>query len=395
MKQTYYLDYNATTPVAPEVWQQMEPLLREQYGNPSSVHHSGKAASKVVRQARVKVAELLGADEREIIFTSCGSESNNAAIRSALATNPGKKQIVTSRVEHSSVKKLGKYLTEEGYEFYEVGVTAQGFLNIDELRHVVSEKTAIVSLMLANNETGVFFPVNEIGGFLKEKGIMFHVDGVQAVGKHPLNLKESPVDFFSASAHKLYGPKGIGCLYVKKNTPFRPFIAGGSQERGRRAGTENVAGIAGFGAACELALKDLPEEIQRLKSLRRYFEDTLMKGPHGIVVNGDLNRRLPTTSNLRFPGVDGESLLMALDQKGICISSGSACTSGSTEPSHVLKAMGLTDDESKSSVRFSFGRYTTEETIREVLVILQDTLGALKESSKRNRLMEPRPEAAF
>lgn len=386
MTKTYYLDFNATTPVDPSVWQAMEPYLREHYGNPSSVHQLGKSAARAVRHARGKVAELLGAsDEREIIFTSCGSESNNAAIRSAISMNPDRKQIITSKVEHSSIRKLCRYLAEEGYEVYEVGVSSQGFLNFDELRHAVSDRTAIVSLMLANNETGVFFPVQEIGQFLKEKGILFHVDGVQAVGKHLLNLKDAPIDFFSASAHKLYGPKGVGCLYVRKDVSFKPLIAGGGQERGRRAGTENVAGIVGFGAAAELALKDLPQEIQRLKHLRRSFEDTLTQGAFAAVVNGDLNRRLPTTSNLRFPGIDGEALLMALDQRGVCISSGSACTSGSTEPSHVLKAMGLTNEESKSSVRFSFGRYTTEDLIKEALQIIQTTLQSLKDVARLQR----------
>jgi cysteine desulfurase len=331
-------------------------------------------------------AALLGAaDEREIIFTSCGSESNNAAILSALATAPEKRRIVTSAVEHSSIRKLCRFLAKKGYDVVEVGVSAQGFLLIDELRRVLDDKTAIVSLMLANNETGALFPIDEIGALVKERGALFHVDAVQAVGKYLLNVKQSPVDFLSLSAHKLYGPKGVGALYVRQGTPFQPFLMGGGQERGRRAGTENVAGIVGLGAACELALSDLPKEIERLKKLRASFEETLCSQFHAVV-NGDLTRRLPTTSNLRFPGMDAEAFMMALDQRGVCVSSGSACMSGSPEPSHVLKAMGLTDEEANSSLRFSFGRFTTEHDIQDVVKIIRETLDYFKEVDRGSRL---------
>jgi len=382
---TYYFDNNATTPVSERVWQTMEPFLKSEYGNPSSLHHRGRAPAKALREARIQVAQLLGAaDDREILFTSCGSESNNTAILSCLSTNPSKKQFVTSSVEHSSIRKLGRNLSGQGYDVVEVGVSTQGFLLMDELKRVISDQTAVVSLMLANNETGALFPIDEIGSLLRERGILFHVDAVQAVGKYSLNVKSSPIDFLSLSAHKLYGPKGVGALYVRQGVPFKSFVVGGGQERGRRAGTENVAGIAGLGAACELALSDLPQEIDRLKKLRALFEDSLGEKVPGIEINGDLYRRLPTTRNVRFPGVDAEALMMALDQKGICVSSGSACMSGSHEPSHVLKAMGLSDEEANSSIRFSFGRFTSEQDIREVVPMIRETLDYFKEVERNS-----------
>ena len=387
MTKNYYFDYNATTPVAESVLQAMLPYFREHYGNPSSLHSRGRGAAKAVREARKSVAAIIGAqDEKEVIFTGCGTESNNTAIRSALAAYPEKRQVITSAVEHSSIRKLARQLQKEGYEIREIGVSAQGFLNIDELRRYLSADTAVVSLMLANNETGVLFPIEEIGRFVKERGALFHVDAVQAAGKHRLNVSQSSIDYMSLSAHKLYGPKGVGALYVREGVPFQPIFCGGAQERGRRAGTENVAGVVGFGEACKLALSDLNEEILRLKSLRRLFEESLCEGLGGAVVNGDLTRRIPTTSNLRFPGMDGEALMMALDQRGICASSGSACLSGSSEPSHVLKAMGLTDEEANASLRFSFGRFKTEEDIRGAVEIIRETLQYFRELDSKSIL---------
>ncbi|MBU3758886.1 MAG: aminotransferase class V-fold PLP-dependent enzyme [Candidatus Omnitrophica bacterium] len=372
---SFYCDYNATTPLAEEVFHAMEPYLKNHFGNPSSLHHLGRGPAKALREARSQLAALIGAsDEREVIFTSCGSESNNAAVFAALAAAPNKKRIITSAVEHSSIRKLFKHLGKQGYEVFEIGVSAQGFLLMDELKRALNAETAVVSLMLGNNETGVLFPVDEIGTAVKSAGAFFHVDAVQAVGKQKLCVKNSPIDFLSASAHKLYGPKGVGALYVKSGTPFQSYLIGGGQERGRRAGTENVAGIVGFGAACRLALSDLDDEILRLRKLRQVFETAVCGQNRGVTVNGDLNRRLPTSSNLRFAGIDGEALMMALDQKGVCASSGSACLSGSPEPSHVLKAMGLTDEEANSSLRFSFGRFFSEQDALDVAGIIRETL---------------------
>lgn len=372
---SFYCDYNATTPLAEEVFHAMEPYLKNHFGNPSSLHHLGRGPAKALREARSQLAALIGAsDEREVIFTSCGSESNNAAVFAALAAAPNKKRIITSAVEHSSIRKLFKHLGKQGYEVFEIGVSAQGFLLMDELKRALNAETAVVSLMLGNNETGVLFPVDEIGTAVKSAGAFFHVDAVQAVGKQKLCVKNSPIDFLSASAHKLYGPKGVGALYVKSGTPFQSYLIGGGQERGRRAGTENVAGIVGFGAACRLALSDLDDEISRLRKLRQVFETAVCGQNRGVTVNGDLNRRLPTSSNLRFAGIDGEALMMALDQKGVCASSGSACLSGSPEPSHVLKAMGLTDEEANSSLRFSFGRFFSEQDALDVAGIIRETL---------------------
>jgi cysteine desulfurase len=381
---SYYCDYNATTPVAKEVWEAMLPFLRDHWGNPSSLHHLGRKPLKALRDSRTRIAELIqAADEKEIIFTSCGTESSSTAVRAALQANPGKKKMITSSVEHSCIGKLGKQLRKEGYEVIEVGVSQQGFLNIDEFQRSLDDQTAVVSFMMANNETGVLFPINEIGKMCREKGVLFHVDGVQALAKYNICVKDLPVDYMSMSAHKIYGPKGVGALYVRKDAPFQSFILGGSQERGRRAGTENVAGIVGFARACELAQSDFDSEIERLLNNRRLFEETVISQNMGVSVNGNIQRRIPTTSNLQFAGIDGEALMMALDQRGVCVSAGSACMSGSTEPSHVLKAMAFSDDEAQSSIRFSFGRYTTEQDIRDVCKILHETLQYFKQVGRR------------
>lgn len=381
---SYYCDYNATTPVAESVIEKMVPFLSEHWGNPSSVHHLARIPARAVREARVKVARLIGATrDSEIIFTSCGSESNNAAIRSAVNADPERREIITSAVEHSATLKCCRQLAKEGFIVHEIGVSQQGFLNFDELRRKISGKTALVTMMLANNETGVLFPIEEIGAMCREYGALFHVDAVQAVGKYVLNVKDMPVDYLSISAHKLYGPKGVGALYVREGVFYKNLIFGGGQERSRRAGTENVAGIAGLGAACDLAMTDLEAEIARLKSLRDEFEDIVMRENIGVTVNGDRHRRLPTTSNLQFAGIDSEALMMALDQRGICCSAGSACMSGSVEPSHVLKAMAFSDDEANSSIRFSFGRYTQASDIPEITKIIRETLEFFKKGDTK------------
>ncbi len=374
---TYYFDYNATSPLAPEVWQAMEPFFTRHFGNPSSIHQMGKTAARALREARKQVAALLGAaDDNEIIFTSGGTESNNAAIRAALAAHPEKKEIITSSVEHSSLFKLCKQLEKEGFRVHYLPVDSEGSLDLEKLKSFLSVNTAVVSLMMANNETGVLFPIEKIGTILTEQEILFHVDAVQAVGKVAIDLKNMPVDLMSLSAHKFYGPKGTGALYVRKGIAHQPLICGGSQERGRRAGTENVAGIVGLGVAAQIVLRELHEKA-RLEKLRNQFENALTQKV-GAVIHAEKSERLPNTSHLGFPGVDGEALLFALDQEGLCASSGSACMSGSPEPSRVLKAMGFSDQEANSSLRFSFGRYTTEVEIEEGIELIVKAINRLR-----------------
>lgn len=365
-----YFDYNATTPCAPEVRQAMEPFWAQVYGNPSSLHAMGKEAAKAMKQARKQIAQFFQAEyEQEILFTSGGTESNNEAIRAAFHLT-GKKKLVTTAVEHSSIRKFAHQLIEEGYTVQEIPVDPDGRLDLDALRDSLTSDTAIVSIMMANNETGILFPIEEIARIVKTCGILFHVDAVQAAGKFPICLKNSQIDFLSVSAHKFYGPKGIGILYARKDAPFYPLIMGGSQERGRRAGTENLPGVIGMAAACNLVAGDFQPEMGRLAGLRDKFEMLLTKTIPGATVTGYSAPRIPNTSHVLFSGLDSETLLMSLDQKGVCASSGSACLSGAPEPSHVLKAMGFSDEEAKSGVRFSFGRFTKEEEITQLVQIL-------------------------
>lgn len=376
--QPIYCDYNATTPAAREVLSAMEPFLNTRFANPSSLHQAGKDAAKALRLARKQIAKFFQIEEdHEILFTSGGTESNNTAIRSALRTT-GKRRIVTTSVEHSSIRKLCHQLVKEGYEIHELPVDSEGKLDLEVLKDSLTEDTAVLSIMLANNETGVLFPVEEIGKIARTAGILFHIDAVQAAGKYPLALKAIFADFVSVSAHKFYGPKGTGFLYIRKDTPFYPLIMGGGQERGRRAGTENAAGIVGMAAACELVASDFQGEMSRLAALRDGFEMRVMKEISGVEISGSGARRIPNTSNLRFPGMDGEALLIALDEKGIYASNGSACLSGSPEPSHVLQAMGFSDEEASSAIRFSFGRYTTQDEVNRIVSILAQTVERMR-----------------
>lgn len=380
MKRDIYFDHNATTPVLPEVLEAMEPFWQELYGNPSSVHTVGTRAARALREARREAARLLGLqDETEIVFTSGGTESNNTAFRSALATQKGRRRVVTTAVEHSSILKLTRALQEEGIEIVWVPVARDGALNRGKLREAITDDTALVSVMMANNETGILFPVEEIAREVRSRGVLFHTDAVQAIGKLPAALKNSSFDFLSLSAHKLGGPKGAGVLYVKKGSPFRSLIWGGSQERGRRAGTENVPGIVGLGAALRRLQKVFEEENQKVRRLRDDFEEKVLGRIPGVRVNGNSQGRLPNTSHLTFEGVDSEALLILLDQEGVYASSGSACFSGSPEPSHVLKAMGFSDREVKSSVRFSFGPRNTSEEVDRAVNLLQDLASRLRE----------------
>lgn len=364
---TVYLDNNATTQVAPEVLEVMLPYFHDLYGNPSSMHSFGGQVGRHLRLAREQVAALLGAGPDEIIFTSCGTESDNTAIRSALAANPGKRHIVTSRVEHPAVHALGDRLAQEGYRVTEVAVDSDGRLNLEQYTRSLTPETAVVSLMWANNETGVLFPVEELAVLAHNKGILFHTDAVQTVGKIPIDLSKSAIDLLSLSGHKLHAAKGVGALYVRKGTKFSPFLIGGHQEKGRRGGTENVPGIIGLGLACELAGRNLERENTTVKYLRDKLENTLLEKVPNSRVNGDRQNRLPNTSNTSFEFVEGEAILLLLNEFGICASSGSACTSGSLQPSHVLRAMGIPFTMAHGSIRFSLSIYNTEAEINFVI----------------------------
>ena len=376
-----YVDNNATTQVAPEVLEEMLPYFNEYYGNPSSMHTFGGMVEHKIVEARERLAGLLGASPDEIIFTSCGTESDSTAIRAAILSNPDKKHILTSRVEHPAVKNLFEYMSKNGYRVTFVPVDRKGRLDLDYLYKNLSEDTAIVSIMWANNESGVIFPIEEIGTVLKEKGIVFHTDAVQVVGKIPIDLKNVDVDMLSLSGHKFHGPKGVGALYVRKGTKYSPFLIGGHQEKGRRGGTENVASIIGLGKASELAAANLTDKNIRVKRLRDKLETELVNRIPNAIVNGDRENRLPNTTSIAFEYVEGESILLLMDEYGICASSGSACTSGSLEPSHVLRAMGVPFTAAHGSIRFSLSTYNAEEEIDFIIEKLPPIIERLRELS--------------
>jgi len=376
-----YLDNNATTQPDPEVVVAMLPYLTELYGNPSSMHTFGGQVGKAIQEARENVAALLGAEPTEIIFTSCGTEGNNTAIRAALAAQPDRNQIITTQVEHPCVLNVCKQLEKQGYQVTYLSVDRKGQLDLMELEAALTGNTALVTTMYANNETGTIFPIENIGALAKSYGAIFHVDAVQAVGKIPLNLKSSTIDLLTLSGHKLHAPKGVGALYVKRGFRFRPFLLGGHQERGRRAGTENVAGIVGLGKAAELELREMAEATKREAKLRDRLEKTLLATISDCEVNGDIKNRLPNTTNIGFKYIEGEAILLSLDKFGICASSGSACTSGSLEPSHVLQAMGLPYTTLHGSIRFSLCRYTTDKEIDKVLEVMPGIVQRLRDLS--------------
>jgi len=376
-----YVDNNATTQVAPQVLEEMLPYFNQFYGNPSSMHSFGGSVGKKLTQARAKVAALIGAAPEEIIFTSCGTESDSTAIRAAVLSNPEKKHILTSRVEHPAIKNLFEYLGKNGYRVTFVPVDRRGNLDLDYLYKNLSDDTAIVSIMWANNESGVIFPIEEISKETRERGIVFHTDAVQAAGKIPIDLKRVEVDLLSLSGHKFHGPKGIGVLYVRKGTKYSPFLIGGHQEGGRRGGTENVASIIGLGKASELAASQLEEKNTRVKQLRDKLESDLIKQVPNTIVNGDPEHRLPNTTSIAFEYVEGESILLMMDEFGICASSGSACTSGSLEPSHVLRAMGVPFTAAHGSIRFSLSVYNTQEEIDVIIAKLPPIIARLRELS--------------
>ena len=373
-----YLDNNATTKVDPAVVEEMMPYLTELYGNPSSGYRFGQQVGKGLDQARERVAALIGCEPGEIIFTSCGTESTNAAINSALQMDRDRQHIVTTRVEHSATLKHCETLAKRGWEVTWLGVDARGQIDLEELDRAIRPDTAIVSVMWANNETGVLFPVEEIAGIVRAKRTLFHSDAVQAVGKIPLNLADAKINFLSLSGHKLHCPKGVGVLYVNRRTKFAPYLIGGGQEQGKRAGTENVASIVALGKACEVAGEYLEHEATEVRAMRDRFEAGILAQVEGAQVNGDRESRLPNTTNLAFEGVDSEGALMLLDQRGLCCSSGSACTTGAVHASHVLKAMGCSDERARASLRFSFSRFNTADEVERALEIVPQVLGKLR-----------------
>lgn len=378
MSRLIYLDNNATTPVSPRVFEAMVPYLTEHFGNPSSAYGAGRRVRAAVEAARERVAALLGAEPKEITFTSCGTESDNAAIASALLTT-GKRHVVVSAVEHSAVKVHAETLERQGYRVTWLPVGRDGTLDPAAVEAALSEDTAIVSVMWANNETGVLFPVREIAERCAARGVAFHTDAVQVAGKETIDLKSTRIDYLSISGHKLHAPKGVGALYIRRRAKFLPYLYGGHQERGRRGGTENVASIVGLGEAAVEALEHLQEEQTRVRGLRDRFEAAMLEALPGTEVNGHRTQRLPNTSNLSFVGVHAEQILACLDRENICASAGSACTAGSMEPSHVLTAMGVPRERALGSVRFSFGRANTEADVDRVLAVLPGLIRSLRE----------------
>ena len=381
MQDTIYFDNNATTAVAPEVVEAMLPFLTKLYGNPSSIHRFGGQVMAHVDKAREQLAGLLGATPSEIIFTSCGTESDNAALRSAVFTQPKRKKIVISQIEHPAILNTAKDLERSGVAVAVIPVDEHGRLDMEKAKAEIDENTALVSVMWANNEIGNIFPVRELAEIAHAKGALFHTDAVQAVGKVPINLAADGIDFLSLSGHKLHAPKGVGALYVRRGIRFHPFVIGGHQENGRRAGTENVASLVGLGAAAELAKANMEKENTFVRSLRDTLEQGVVATIKDVRVNGDVANRLPNTTNISFEYIEGESILMLLDQFGICASSGSACTTGSLEPSHVLRAMALPYTAAHGAIRFSFSRYNTMDEVQFTLEKLPPIIARLREIS--------------
>jgi cysteine desulfurase len=376
----YYFDNNATTRIAPEVLEAMLPFLREQWGNPSSAYSFGHHLAGDIEQARAQLASLLNAEPREILFTSCGTESINSALHSALITRPGKSHLVATAVEHSATLKYCAFLQQQGFEVTALPVSPEGALDLRLLEKSIRPDTALVSVMWANNETGLLFPVAQIAALCRTKGVLCHTDAVQAAGKVPIDVKASGVDFLSLSGHKLHAPKGIGALFVRRHTKYQPYVIGGGQERGRRGGTENLPYMVAFGRAAELALARLPDAPGRIRALRDKLELGVLARIPGVTRNGAAEPRLPNTTNLAFEGVEAEGILMLLDQAGVCASSGSACTTGSLDPSHVLLAMACSAARARSSIRFSLGTYNTVAEVDYLLERLPPIIQKLRDN---------------
>jgi cysteine desulfurase len=377
-----YLDNNATTKVDRAVVDAMMPYFLEQYGNPSSIHKFADGVARGLKQARGQVQALIGCEhDSEIIFTSCGTESNTTAILSAIKCNPNRKEIITTVVEHPAILAVCEQLEKEGYTIHRLPVDKCGRLNLESYKKMLSENVALVTVMWANNETGTIFPVIEMAELANAAGVMFHTDAVQAVGKIPMMLADTKIDMLSISGHKLHAPKGIGVLYLRRGTRYRALLRGGHQERGRRAGTENTASIVGLGKACELALQHIEFENTQVKTMRDRLERGIIDSvPHSFIT-GDLNNRLPNTTDIAFEYIEGESILMLLNKAGIAASSGSACTSGSLEPSHVMRAMDIPYTAAHGTIRFSFSRYNTMKEVDEVLKVMPDIVATLRKLS--------------
>ncbi len=377
-----YFDNAATTRTDDEVLKEMLPYFSENYGNPSSIYKLGRTNRRAVEIAREQVAKAINADPNEIYFTAGGSESDNTAIRGiAYAYKQKGNHIITSKIEHPAVLETCKQLEKEGFEVSYIGVDENGIINLEELKSEIKKTTTLISVMFANNEIGTIEPIAEIGKIAKEHNIVFHTDAVQAVGSVKIDVKEMNIDSLSLSGHKLYGPKGIGALYVKKGVRFQKFVNGGHQERNKRAGTENVPGIVGLGKAIELAYQDLDEHNKKIKELRDYYMAEVQKRIPYIKINGDMEKRLPGNSNISFRFIEGEGLLLNLDLKGICASSGSACTSGSLDPSHVLLAIGLPHEIAHGSLRITIGKYNTKEEVDYLLDNLEEIVSRLRNMS--------------
>jgi cysteine desulfurase len=373
-----YLDNNATTAIDPAVLEAMQPFLEKYFANPSSGYRFAAQVRNAIEHAREQVAALLGCEPNEIVFTSGGTESNNTAIHSALASRPDAKHIITTAVEHSAVRNPAQHLVEHGYDVTFLKVDRSGRISVGELSDAIRLDTALVSVMWANNETGVIFPMEEIAEITQSKGVPLHTDAVQAAGKIAINLRETPMQFLSISGHKLHAPKGVGALYVNRRARFQPLVLGGSHENNRRAGTENAASIVGLGQAAEIALAKLRDEQTRVRALRDRFEKTLLEKVSAARVNGADAPRLPNTSSLMFDGVESEAVLLMLDQENLCCSAGSACRTGSLKPSHVLSAMGLVNEQARASLRFSFGRFNTEADLDRAVEIVPRVIGKLR-----------------
>lgn len=377
-----YLDNNATTKVDPAVVDVMIPYFLEQYGNPSSIHRFAEGVARGLKQARQQVQALIGCEhDSEIIFTSCGTESNSTAILSAIKAQPNKKEIITTVVEHPAILNLCEYLEKEGYTIHRMPVDKAGRLNLDAYQKLLSDEVAIVSVMWANNETGTIFPVAKMAEMANAVGVMFHTDAVQAVGKIPMMLQDTKIDMLSLSGHKLHAPKGIGVLYLRRGTRYRPLLRGGHQERGRRAGTENTASIVGLGKACELALDFIEYENTIVKAMRDRLEQGITAQIPHCFITGDLYNRLPNTTDIAFEYIEGESILMLLNKAGIAASSGSACTSGSLEPSHVMRAMDIPYTAAHGTIRFSLSRYNSMAEVEEVIKVMPEIVARLRKLS--------------
>jgi len=398
MSDGMYLDNNATTMVSPEVVEAMLPFFTEQFGNPSSLHRFGDKVGRAIKEARQQVQALLGAEhDSEIIFTSCGTESDSTAILSALKAQPERKENITTVVEHPAILSLCEYLEKDGYKVHYLKVDGRGRLDMRQYMDLLSDKVAVVSVMWANNESGTLFPVEEMAMLAKSAGVMFHTDAVQAAGKLSINLADSAIDMLSLSGHKLHAPKGIGVLYLRRNTRFRPLLRGGHQERGRRAGTENTASIVGLGKACEMATEHMEYEKTFVRAMRDRLERGIVEAVPNSFVTGDSGNRLPNTCNIAFEYIEGEAILLLLNKLGIAASSGSACTSGSLEPSHVMRAMGIPFTAAHGTVRFSLSRYNTMEEVERVVEAVPPIVAQLRKLSPywgENGPVED-PEKAF